>query len=315
MRIHSHKQLQRAQSIWAVLGGGILATALLYASLSSAGLSDDVSVLVAFVTLVSFFLVILVLAHKAGQHTVLMSRLTARFLSWIRGSKLDTWLALTTTFVSRVLTKYRISGNEYVGFEFRPEGIPTEHAGLLIYYVDLARFFNGSSYGELDAICEMMAEDIRVKQIAFDFVVGIPLVGSHVGVLLARRLGVPYAFMGKEREISDVKAPGDVVEGYTPQFHETALLFDDAIVSGKSISETADKLREVGIVVNHAYAFLDKQHGGTELLAQKAISVHSLLQGEQFAECLGTDGKLDANQVQAILREARMARAQRLGLN
>lgn len=217
-----------------------------------------------------------------------------------------------TTFVTGLLTKYRVSPNEYLAFEFRPGGIPTEHAGSLIYYVDLARFFNGSTYDELDALCELMARDIHSRDLPFDLVVGLPLVGSHIGLLLARRLRVPYAVLGKERRVSRIKGPIDLLEGYIPKPGETALLFDDAIVSGESIIKATRSLRRAGVIVNHAYAFLDKQHGGTELVARDGVLAFSLLQGEQFAASLRADGILTVDSAQAILREARDAKARRL---
>jgi orotate phosphoribosyltransferase len=207
----------------------------------------------------------------------------------------------------------RLLGRDYPPFEFRAEGINTEHAGKLLYYVDLCRLFDGSSYDELDEICNLMASDIEARQVSFDFIVGLPLVGSHIGVLVARRLRVPYAVFGKERKTQRVKGPADLVEGYAPKANETALIFDDAIVTGTSIKKAALALRKAGIAANYAYAFLDKGHGGTELLAREGVYIFSFVRGDILTESLCEHGLIQASELNLIRRETEQARARWLG--
>jgi hypothetical protein len=64
--------------------------------------------------------------------------------------------------------------------------------------------------------------------------------------------------------------------------------------------------------VNYAYAFLDKQHGGTEIVAKEGIQAFALLQGETLAASLQAAGVLTKEQVGQILEEAREAKVRRL---
>jgi len=63
----------------------------------------------------------------------------------------------------------------------------------------------------------------------------------------------------------------DSVKGNTPNTGQIALLFDDTVVTGTSVSKVARILRREGIKIYHVYTFLDKQYGGSQVLAKEGM--------------------------------------------
>lgn len=55
------------------------------------------------------------------------------------------------------------------------------------------------------------------------------------------------------------------------------VLIEDVVTSGKSLLETAQALREKGLIVNNSIAFLDRNQGGVANLSKYDMNLKSVL--------------------------------------
>jgi len=111
---------------------------------------------------------------------------------------------------------------------------------------------------------------MRNPQVApFDLVAGVPLGGLHLATAYSLETDVPLVYLHPGRE--EV-----VVEGvYEPG--QTALIMDDLVTGGGSIAETAEKLREAGLLVRDAFVLIDRQQGARDRLRAEGINMRSAL--------------------------------------
>jgi orotate phosphoribosyltransferase/uridine monophosphate synthetase len=66
------------------------------------------------------------------------------------------------------------------------------------------------------------------------------------------------------------------VEGvYSPG--QTAIIMDDLVTGGGSIAETAERLREAGLLVKDAFVLVDRQQGARERLKKDGINLRAAL--------------------------------------
>ena len=120
---------------------------------------------------------------------------------------------------------------------------------------------------------------------AFDLVAGVPLGGLHVATAYALASDVPMVYLHPGREQI-------VIEGvYEPG--QTALIMDDLVTGGGSIAETAQKLREAGLLVKDAFVLIDRQQGARERLRAEGINMRSALNLQVILNHLRSNGFIE----------------------
>lgn len=131
----------------------------------------------------------------------------------------------------------------------------------------------------LARVARVMQEEIRTLQAMrnaqmdnFDLVAGVPLGGLHIATAYSLQARVPMIYLhpqpdGKDAELEGVFLPG-----------QKAIIMDDLVTGGGSIHETAERLRESGILVRDAFVLIDRQQGARERLKREAgINLRSAL--------------------------------------
>jgi len=208
---------------------------------------------------------------------------------------------LNSRFIADALTRTHIKNTIYRAFKFDQNRFPTEHSGDVLYYVEPERLFD-ENYHDLDALCNLVAREIR--KLDFDCLVGVPLSGSHLGVLVAYKLKKPFAAFGFEIPIKRIpKQPSEIVVGYNLNCNQKALVFDDTSVSGVGIAEVAINLRKLNVEVEDAYAIVDKEEGAKENLADINIRLHSLISASTLIDILRQQGKISAQEYMMIMED------------
>jgi orotate phosphoribosyltransferase len=124
---------------------------------------------------------------------------------------------------------------------------------------------------------------MRHPQVAqFDLVAGVPLGGLHLATAYSLETDVPLVYLHPGRD--EV-----VVEGvYEPG--QTALIMDDLVTGGGSIAETAEKLREAGLLVRDAFVLIDRQQGARERLRAEGINLRAALNLQVILNHLHSNG-------------------------
>ncbi len=77
-------------------------------------------------------------------------------------------------------------------------------------------------------------------------------------------------------------------------------LIDDVVASGLSKWKALERLRSEGIEVTRIIVFLDRQQGGTELLASEGYKVHSVFKLLDVLDLYLQEGMIDRDQHQRV---------------
>jgi orotate phosphoribosyltransferase/uridine monophosphate synthetase len=125
----------------------------------------------------------------------------------------------------------------------------------------------------------------------FDLVAGVPIGGLHVATAYSLTAKVPMIYLHPAR---DGESGETAIEGvYEPG--QTAIIMDDLVTGGGSIAETAEKLREAGLLVKDAFVLIDRQQGARERLRRVGINLRSALTLEVMLNYLMSSGLIEEN--------------------
>ena len=162
------------------------------------------------------------------------------------------------------------------------------------YYVDLRTIISHPQVFEqvLSAYAEILSS------LSFDRIAGIPYGSLPTATGLGLRLNSPLVFPRKE-----VKAHGTrrLVEGKFCE-GETVVVIDDILITGRSVTEGAEKLESVGLKVQDIVVLIDHEEGVRERLDNKGYRSHAVLTISEIAQTLSEAGRLNSEQLQLLLK-------------
>jgi orotate phosphoribosyltransferase/uridine monophosphate synthetase len=120
----------------------------------------------------------------------------------------------------------------------------------------------------------------------FDLVAGVPLGGLHVASAYSLTAKVPMIYLHPNR------TDGKEIEGVF-ESGQRAIIMDDLVTGGGSIAETAETLREGGLVVRDAFVLVDRQQGARERLKHNGINLRAALTLEVILNYLMSSELID----------------------
>ena len=160
------------------------------------------------------------------------------------------------------------------------------------YYIDLRKIISNPQL--FNQVIKAYADIL--KNLTFHRIAGIPYGALPTATGLALNLSRPMIFPRKE-----VKAHGTrrLIEG---NFHpgETAVVIDDILISGKSVTEGAAKLESAGLKVEDIVVFIDHEAGVKERLANHGYRAHSVLNISEITETLYEAGRITTEQYDCV---------------
>ena len=112
----------------------------------------------------------------------------------------------------------------------------------------------------------------------------VPLIGSMIALSSAEGRPLESFFVRKKpkdhgtQEVVEGLAPGETLAG------RRALLIDDVATTAGSTLIAVKAARAAGAIVTHAAVLVDRQEGGTELLAEHGVTLLSLFMASDFTE-------------------------------
>jgi orotate phosphoribosyltransferase len=120
----------------------------------------------------------------------------------------------------------------------------------------------------------------------FSLVAGVPFGGLHLATAFSLATKVPMIYLHPTKDGTSQVIEGNYVSG------QTVMIIDDLITGGTSIVETAQHLREAGLVVKDAIVLLDRRHGGRERLKHHNVHLIPMLDMETMLNYLMSHGKI-----------------------
>ncbi|MGI8552968.1 MAG: orotate phosphoribosyltransferase [Dehalococcoidia bacterium] len=134
---------------------------------------------------------------------------------------------------------------------------------------------------------ETMLSMLHPPLAPFSLVAGVPFGGLHVATAFSLTANIPLIYVHPARGGRD-----EVIEGkYLPG--QTVLIIDDLITHGTSVIETADQLRNAGLIVRDAIVLLDRKQGGRERLHSHGINLIAILEIETLLNYLMSNGEIE----------------------
>ncbi|MBQ0105561.1 MAG: orotate phosphoribosyltransferase [Armatimonadetes bacterium] len=139
----------------------------------------------------------------------------------------------------------------------------------------------------LKEIGKVLAE--KAKEIGCDRICAIPYAGLPLGVATSIEGNIPLVYSRKEAK---TYGTGKLIEG---KFEPTdrVIVIDDIVTDGASKIETIGPLKESGLNVTDILVIIDREQGGTKLLADAGYRLHSVGTLSQILEYLKSEGKIE----------------------
>ena len=129
-----------------------------------------------------------------------------------------------------------------------------------------------------------------------DRIAGIPYAALPIGTAVSLRTGVPLVYTRKEAKTHGL---GKDVEGnWNPGEH--VVIIEDLITSGGSLIKSAERLRELGMIVEDAIVLIDREQGGAENLAAAGIRSHAVFTFTAMLDYLVTSGRMEATTADGV---------------
>jgi uridine monophosphate synthetase len=164
------------------------------------------------------------------------------------------------------------------------------------YYIDLRKIIsNPQVFSQV-----LLAYASILQDLTFDRIAGIPYGSLPTATGLALHLNRPLIFPRKE-----VKAHGArrAIEG---NFHagETIAVVDDILITGKSVMEGAEKLKNNGLNVRDIVVLIDHEHGVRDKLAQNGYQGHAVFKISEIVQTLYQAGRINDEQLATLSRSS-----------
>ncbi len=161
------------------------------------------------------------------------------------------------------------------------------------FYIDMRLLVSAPEVLQLAA--ETLVETIA--PLNYDRIAAIPYAALPIGVALSLRLQKPLIYTRKEKK---EYGTGAMIEGiFNPGEH--ILLVDDLITRGDSKIEAIKPLHDAGLIITDIAVLLDRQSGGTEILAAQGYRLHTVLRMYELIDALQKEGRIDEMQKQIVL--------------
>ncbi len=141
------------------------------------------------------------------------------------------------------------------------------------------RYFDKYQFeSDPELLAALAAEMVALVPDEVELLAGLEMGGIPVVTALAAATGVPAVFVRKTaKEYGTARlAEGPSVAG------KRVLIVEDVVTSGGQIRLSASDLRDLGAVIVGAICVIDREEGGSEILAEDGIVLSSLFGGAEL---------------------------------
>lgn len=140
-----------------------------------------------------------------------------------------------------------------------------------------------------------------LRGLTYDRIAGVPYAALPIGTAVSLAADAPLIYPRKEVKQHGL---GKGIEGAW-EAGERVVIIEDLITSGGSTIQTAERLREAGLIVEDAIVLIDREQGGVEKLAAAGIRAHAVYRLGEVLDELVAGGQIDeatAARVRAFVR-------------
>lgn len=141
----------------------------------------------------------------------------------------------------------------------------------------------------MDQVAKFLHKRAKDAGVQFDNVCGVPYTALPLSTIICTTNEYPMLIRRKEAKDYGTKR---IVEGIILP-GQRCLIVEDVVTSGGSVLETAEVLEKEGLKITDAVVFIDREQGGRSMLADKGITLHSVVSVSKLLEVLVKAGKID----------------------
>ena len=131
-----------------------------------------------------------------------------------------------------------------------------------------------------------------------DRIAGVPYAALPIGTAVALAADKPLIYPRKEAKAHGL---GKDIEGAW-QPGERVVVIEDLITKGGSTLQTVERLRAVGLQVEHVIVLIDREQGGVANLAAAGVTAHAVFTVSEVLATLVQAGKLAETKRQEVLQ-------------
>jgi len=134
-----------------------------------------------------------------------------------------------------------------------------------------------------DLLMEIAEHMLKILPDDYDLLAGLEMGGIPLATALSFKTGKPAVFVRKKaKEYGTAKlAEGPDIEG------KRLLIIEDVITSGGQVVISSRDLKDRGALIVGAVCVIDRESGGREALAEKAIKLNSLFTMSELKKIKG----------------------------
>ncbi len=153
------------------------------------------------------------------------------------------------------------------------------------------------SYPEvLNNIADLMLEKIKVENLQFDIIAGIPYTALPIATIISHKSRTPMIFARKETKDYGTKRK---IEGKYKK-DDKVLIIDDLITTGESKFETAEPFESEGLKIFDFIVLVDREQGGANKLLEKGYNLHSIIKISEVLDLLKEKEKISKEQYEEV---------------
>ena len=167
------------------------------------------------------------------------------------------------------------------------------------FYVDLRII--PSFPDAFDFVTSLYSKLILESNMEFNRLVGIPTAGIPLASVVAFKLKKPLIYLRKEAKKHGLKKS---IEGVYKS-GEQVVMIDDLATTGKSIMESAEQLRENGLIVKYAVVLIDREQGAFQNLQEYGITLLSFIKITEVMSTLYKMQLIDEEKYNTVIRYIR----------
>lgn len=146
--------------------------------------------------------------------------------------------------------------------------------------VESSVYINLRLLGSRPALLAEVAESYTelLAGIPHDAIAGVPLAALPIATAIALRMSTPMLLVRQEPKKHGLN---NLVEGLW-RANDRVVIIEDVATSGGSILKTVDRLREQGLIVEHAIVLIDREQGAKANLAAAGVELHGVFRLADF---------------------------------
>ncbi|XP_010878091.2 uridine 5'-monophosphate synthase isoform X2 [Esox lucius] len=150
----------------------------------------------------------------------------------------------------------------------------------------------------MNEVSSFLYQCAKVQGLKYDSVCGVPYTALPLATIICSKHERPMLIRRKEAKSYGTKK---IIEG-TIHPGDTCLIIEDVVTSGSSVMETAVVLQEEGLKVTDAIVLMDREQGGSTMLAESGIRLHSVISISQLLNVLLQAERIDSPTAERVRR-------------